>query len=409
MHPEVIAPTIGRTGRPASAAPEESRRIGMLVLTVNGGSSSVKLAAYRSADSPDDEESADGARGGAGPLRAAVEHLPGNPDALQALRAFLRKLEPSAVTAVAHRIVHGGTRFVEPVRIDAGVESALHELSELAPLHNPLALHWVAAAREACGAQVPQIAVFDTAFFARLPRLAAEYALPASAGAALGVRRYGFHGLAHEQLWRRWSERHRERHGRIITLQLGGGCSMAAIERGRPIDTTMGFSPLEGLVMATRSGDVDPAAVAYLSHKLSVSADRVIEMMNHESGLLGVSGLSGDVRVLLAEPSAPAQFAVDLYCYRARKALGALLAALGECEGIVFGGGVGEHLPEIRRRILAPLAWAGIELDAAANEAARGAEARISSARSAIEVLVVPVDEEQVLAAAALAFARQPR
>lgn len=380
----------------------------MLVLTVNGGSSSVKLAAYRNADGPN-EESAGGAPSGAEPVRAAMEHLTGSPEPLAALRAFLHKLEPSDLAAVAHRIVHGGTRFVEPVRIDAGVESALHELSELAPLHNPLALEWVAAARLACGAQVPQIAVFDTAFFARLPRLAAEYALPASAGAALGVRRYGFHGLAHEQLWRRWCELHRERDGRIITLQLGGGCSIAAIDGGRPIDTTMGFSPLEGLVMATRSGDVDPAAVAYLSHKLAASPDRVIEMMNHESGLLGVSGLSGDVRALLTEPGEPAQFAVELYCYRARKAVGAFLAALGGCEGIIFGGGVGEHLPEIRSRILTPLAWAGIDLDPAANAAACGAEACISKARSAIEVLVVPVDEERVLAAAALALAGQRR
>ncbi|HEY2592240.1 MAG TPA: hypothetical protein VGI35_11675, partial [Steroidobacteraceae bacterium] len=247
----------------------------MLVLTVNGGSSSVKLAAYRSADGADTAPRAEA------PVRTAEEHLNGSPDARAALRAFLRKLEPSELTAVAHRIVHGGTRFVEPVRIDADVEAALGELSELAPLHNPLALAWVAAAREACGPHVPQIAVFDTAFFASLPRLAAEYALPTSAGTALGVRRYGFHGLAHEALWRRWCELNPERDhgGRVITLQLGGGCSMAAIARGRPIDTTMGFSPLEGLVMATRSGDVDPAAVAYLEHKLHASADRVIEIM----------------------------------------------------------------------------------------------------------------------------------
>lgn len=370
----------------------------MLVLTVNGGSSSVKLAAYRS----DDPASR-------APVRAAVEHLTGQPDPRETLRAFLRKLEPSEPAAVAHRIVHGGARFIEPVRIDAEVETALHELSELAPLHNPLALAWVDAARETCGAQVPQIAVFDTAFFAGLPRQAAEYALPPSAGAALGVRRYGFHGLAHEALWQRWSELNPDplQRGRIITVQLGSGCSMAAIERGRPLDTTMGFSPLEGLVMATRSGDVDPAAVAYLARKLGVSPEHVIEMMNHESGLLGVSGLSGDVRALLANASESAQFAVQIYCYRARKALGGFLAALGGCEGIVFGGGVGEHVPEIRERILAPLAWLGVELDPAANAAARGAEACISSAGSAIKVQVIPVDEERALAKAALASAQR--
>lgn len=377
----------------------------MLVLTVNGGSSSVKLAAFQSAATD-----ARTARAQA-PACVAAEHLGGSPDPVEALSAFLRKLDRSDLSAVAHRVVHGGTRFVEPVRIDAEVEAALEELSELAPLHNPLALAWIAAARKVCGTQVPQIAVFDTAFFASLPRLAAEYALPAAAGAALGVRRYGFHGLAHEALWRRWCELapERDRGGRIITLQLGGGCSMAAIDAGRPIDTTMGFSPLEGLVMATRSGDVDPAAVAYLARKLRLPADAVIELMNHESGLLGLSGLSGDLRVLLAERSEAAQFAVELYCYRARKTIGAYLAALGGCDGIVFGGGVGEHLPQIRERILAPLSWAGIELEPAANAAACGAEARISAARSAIQVQVVPVDEERALAAAALAGSPQLR
>ena len=370
----------------------------MLVLTVNSGSSSVKLAAYR------DDQSASATA----PVRTAVEHLTGKPDPRATLRAFLRKLEPSGPTAVAHRIVHGGTRFVEPVAIDAGVEAALHELSELAPLHNPLALAWIAAARETCAAHVAQIGVFDTAFFARLPRHAAEYALPSSAGTALGVRRYGFHGIAHEALWRRWCELNPAiaQGGRIITLQLGGGCSVAAIDRGRPVDTTMGFSPLEGLVMATRSGDVDPAAVAYLAHKLGASPERVIEIMNRESGLLGVSGVSSDVRELLAHPSEAAQFALELYCYRARKAIGAFLAALGGCEGIVFGGGVGEHLPQIRERIIAPLAWAGIELDPEANAAARGAEACISGKQSTIKVQVVPVDEERALATAALTVAR---
>ncbi len=363
----------------------------MFVLTVNSGSSSVKLAAYRDA--------------GDGTLsRTAQAHHIGSPDPRETLRAFVPEVRGAAIEAVGHRVVHGGTRFVEPVAVDAGVEAALQELSELAPLHNPVALRWIAAAREICGVRVPQVAVFDTAFFARLPRVAAEYALPSAAGTALGVRRYGFHGLAHEALWRRWCELNpqRDRGARIVTLQLGGGCSMAAIDRGRPIDTTMGFSPLEGLVMATRSGDVDPAAVAFLARKLGFSADRVIELMNHESGLLGVSGSSSDLRVLLGGPSEAAQFAVELYCYRARKSVGACLAALGGCEGIVFGGGVGEHMPEIRERILAPLRWAGVDLDLQANEAARGEEACISSVRSAVKVQVIPVDEEHALATAAL-------
>jgi len=374
----------------------------MLVLTVNSGSSSVKLAAYRSAGRAEP------------PSRVSEEHAGGSPAPRDTLRAFVGRLDTSELVAVGHRVVHGGTRFVEPVQVDEAVEAGLHELSELAPLHNPVALEWIAAAREvsreACGAELPQVAVFDTAFFAHLPRIAAEYALPAAAGAKLGVRRYGFHGLAHEAMWRRWRDRNPQRHRgtRLITLQLGGGCSIAAIDRGRAIDTTMGFSPLEGLVMATRSGDVDPAAVAFLARRLRVSADRVIEIMNEESGLLGVSGVSSDLRVLLHEPSEAAQFAVELYCYRARKAVGAALAALGGCEGIAFGGGVGEHMPEIRERILAPFAWAGVELDKQANDAARGTEASISGPRSAIRVEVIPVDEERAIAEAALRFAAQP-
>jgi acetate kinase len=372
----------------------------MLVLTVNSGSSSVKLAAF------------EGAGGAAGPLSLLREaHHADSPDPREALGAFMRDIDAARVSAVAHRVVHGGTRFVEPVAVDEAVETALRELSELAPLHNPRALAWIGAARELCGEGARQIAAFDTAFFAHLPRVAAEYALPASAGAALGVRRYGFHGLAHEAMWQRWCELNPQRYrgGRIITVQLGGGCSMAAIDRGRPVDTTMGFSPLEGLVMATRSGDVDPAAVAFLAHKLRCDVDRVIDLMNHEAGLLGVSGASSDPRVLLGEASEAAQFAVELYCYRARKALGSYLAVLGGCEGIVFGGGVGEHMPEIRGRILAPLRWVGVELDPQANEAARGPEACISRPGSPIRVQVAPVDEQQALARAAAAVLSRPR
>jgi acetate kinase len=436
----------------------------MLILTVNSGSTSAKLAAFAPADST---LTATGISTGAGTTlartppagmkvaprlsRVRYEHL-SSPEASQwakpatepplepptgrrsdppldprtALAAFLGKLsEP--VAAVAHRVVHGGSDFVRPVAIDDGVEAKLRALSALAPLHNPAALRWIDAARSLCAPHVPQVAVFDTAFFAGLPRLAREYALPPSLGTDLGVRRYGFHGLAHEAMWRRWCELYPERRGggRLITLQLGGGCSIAAIDGGRAVDTSMGFSPLEGLVMATRSGDVDPAAIAYLAGRLHTTADHIVERLNEESGLLGVSGLSSDLRVLAAQSPEPAQplnaaqsskaaqptdaarFAVDLYCYRARKYVGAYLAVLGGCDGIAFGGGVGEHLPDIRERILAPLRWAGIEIDPQANDAARGSEARISASGSPITIQVIPVDEEQTLAHAAFDFAGQ--
>ncbi len=366
----------------------------MLVLTVNSGSTSVKLAAFESAGSPEN-------------LRAVHREQRNGRDLHppEVLREFLRKLDESQLTAVAHRVVHGGTRFGRPVLIDSSVETALRELAELAPLHNPVALQWIAAARSVCPPGVRQVAAFDTAFFANLPRVAAEYAVPKAKGTDLGVRRYGFHGLAHESMWRRWRDLHPHltQGGRIITLQLGGGSSAAAVDRGRALDTSMGFTPLEGLVMATRSGDIDPAAVAYLGGKLHASPERMVEWLNRECGLLGVSGASGDMRQLMTEPrSEAAQFAIELYCYRVAKYVGAYFTVLGGCDGIVFGGGVGEHSAEIRARILTPLAWAGVQLDESANQAARGSEARISRQGSPTEVQVIPSDEDWLLATAAL-------
>ena len=375
----------------------------MIVLTVNTGSTSVKLAAFRPA----------GAAGepGAPPRRLAALHLSaGGLDPAAALRGFLAQLDDRPETVV-HRVVHGGTRFTGPTLLDEDARRALAELSELAPLHNPVALRWIDAAREACGAGVIHVAAFDTAFFATLPRVAAEYALPPELGADLGVRRYGFHGLAHEAMWRRWCELQPQLPGggRLITLQLGGGCSMAALAQGRPQDTSMGFSPLEGLMMATRSGDIDAAIVPYLERRLGVSGERVLEMLNERSGLAGVAGSAADPHALLANGSERARLAVELYCYRARKYLGAYLAVLGGCDGIAFGGGVGEHVPEVRARILSGLEWAGIELDPAVNEAARGSESRVSGARSRVGVWVIPVDEELLMVRAALAVAKLAR
>jgi acetate kinase len=365
----------------------------MTLLTVNSGSTSVKLALYE-------------ALSGSEPRQLATQQRSGS--ALDAA-AVLRALEPqlrSPPQVVAHRIVHGGTRFVQPTRIDEAVLVALEQLSPLAPLHNPAALRWVSAARDLWGTQLPQVAVFDTAWFANLPRVAAEYALPATLGTAHGVRRYGFHGLAHESMWRGWCALRPQlpQGGRLITLQLGGGCSIAAIDRGRPLDTSMGFSPLEGLVMATRSGDLDPAAVPYLERQLGMSGDAIVALLNEQSGLRGVAESEANPAALLADGSAQAQFAVELYCYRIRKYLGAYLAVLGGCDGIVFGGGVGEHVPGVRARALSGLAWTGAVLDPALNDAARGGAARISTAAATIAVHVLVPDEELVLARAAAAM-----
>jgi acetate kinase len=363
----------------------------MLVLTVNAGSTSLRLAAFE-ASGPQPRELARQRYTG-----AALE-------AEKVLGDFAQRFDEAQLSAVAHRIVHGGTRFRGPVAIDDAVQEQIADLGALAPLHNPVALRWIEVARTLFGSAVKQVAVFDTAFFANLPAEAGEYAIPALWRDAFSIRRYGFHGLAHEAMWRGWCQLRPDLDsgGRLITLQLGGGCSVAAIDRGRPIDTSMGFTPLEGLVMTTRSGDVDPSVVPYLADRLGESSERVIERLNRECGLLGVSGTSSDLGSLITDTRPAAQLAVAMFCTRARKYLGAYLALLGGCDGIVFGGGISEHVPEVRARILAGMSWAGIALDPQLNAGAASADSRISARGSAVQVHAIAVDEEEALARAAL-------
>ena len=367
-------------------------RIGMSILTVNAGSSSVRLAAF----APEEAELR---------VRGVERHDLGTGWPAELLAAFVNRHLPARPRLVAHRVVHGGARLTSTRRIDAGVEAEIERIAPLAPLHNPVALAWIRAAREVLGADVPQMVVFDTAFYAQLPAVAATYALPRELSTRHGLRRYGFHGLAHQALWSRWRELRPDvpDGGRVISFQLGAGCSVTAINRGRPLDTSMGFSPLEGLVMATRSGDVDPGLVTFLQRVEGLSAADMERLLNESSGLLGVSGLSGDLRLLLAADDPRARLAVQLYCYRARKYLGAYLAVLGGADAILFGGGVGENAAAVRAGILDGLDWAGIRLDAAANTAAAGREGRISAADSRIEAWVIPVDEARILAQEALA------
>jgi acetate kinase len=368
----------------------------MIVVTVNSGSTSIKLAAF-DATNPDSVVRIEHEQHSGGTL---VPH--------EVMLGFLSKLG-TPPNAIAHRVVHGGTRFKTPVLINPNVLSAIEQLSQLAPLHNPKTLEWIEAARAVASVEVSQVAAFDTSFFSGLPQVAAEYALAPRFGADIGVRRYGFHGLAHHAMWKRWSQLHSDlpQGGRVITLQLGGGCSAAAIDKGRPLDTSMGFSPLEGLAMVTRSGDIDPAVVPYLQERLDKSADEIIEILNRDCGVAGLSGGSTDLGQLAADPAPRSQFAVDLFCYRIRKCLGAYLAVLGGCDGIVFGGGIGEHVPAVRHRILAGMGWAGIKIDAATNEAARGAETRIDTSGT-VAVHVIPVEEELELVQAALAVLSPP-
>jgi len=335
-------------------------------------------------------------------LRWVFEHLSGN-------RAAHPDGDPlGAVQAVGHRVVHGGDRFTESVVITEAVEKELDALIELAPLHNPACLAGIRGARAVLGSTVPMVAVFDTGFHRSLPDVARLYALPLELAERHRIRRYGFHGIAHASLAAGYAA-HTGRpldQVRLITLQLGNGCSITAIERGRSVDTSMGFTPLEGLVMGTRSGDVDPAVVSYLAERERVPASDVEHWLNERSGLLGLSGRTNDMRELLRaaseERDSRAQLAIDLFCYRARKYLGAYLAALGGADAIVFGGGIGEAAPVIRARICDGMAWCGLRLDPGRNDAAVGLEpgraARISADGARPEAYVVAADEETWIA-----------
>lgn len=368
------------------------------VLSVNAGSSSVRLALHR-------------VQATALHAVGAAHHAIHDQDARPAptlLNDFLAAHRDAPVHRVAHRIVHGGPRLAAPCPIDADVEAEIERLATLAPLHHPAALAWVRACRDRFGPEVPQIAVFDTAFHAALPAAAATYALPHALAERHGFRRYGFHGIAHGAMASRWRELRPDLPdgGRLVTLQLGAGCSACAIEHGRSVDTSMGYSPLEGLMMATRCGDIDPALPLALQREAGLAPEELETMLATQCGLLGVSGLSADMRVLLGSEDPRARLAVDMFCHRARKVLGAYLAVLRGADGIVFGGGIGENAAAVRARILDGMQWAGLQLDEPANMACIGREGRISTADSRLQAWVVVVDEARELAQQALSVGR---
>ncbi len=314
--------------------------------------------------------------------------------------------------ATVHRIVHGGERFRATARLGDSQLASLAELGVLAPLHNPPALSVIAAVRARLAA-VPVVGVFDTAYYAELPEAAWRYAVPKRWHDAFGVRRYGFHGTAHRYLCR--TARARVPAGRpssrVISLQLGRGCSVTATLDERALATSMGFTPLEGLVMGTRSGDVDPGALLYVMERGGLSAAQVSRELNAESGLLGLSGRSADMRELLALEhggDAGARLAIEIFCRRARHYVAAYMSELGGVDVIAFGGGIGEHSPQIRRRILRGLEWLGIELNGQANDACVGIDASIGAPNSRAAVEVIRVDEAGVLAGEAAALLRRP-
>jgi acetate kinase len=328
---------------------------------------------------------------------------PSHKEAVALALDAIKALTIGKIDAVGHRVVHGGDRFVAPTLIDDSVILAIEELCELAPLHNPAALEGIKAAREALGPGVPMVAVFDTAFHSNLPDYAYTYALPYEMAQRHKIRRYGFHGTAHEYMLGQYVQIRgvTPAEATVITLQLGNGCSAAAIRRGRSVDTSMGFTPLEGLVMGTRSGDLDPSIVGYLAEKEGVSVPDVEEWLNECSGLLGISGSASDMRSLLAamqKGDKRAVLAIEVFCYRVRKYIGAYVAALGGADAIIFGGGIGENSPHIRAHILDGMEWCGVKLDKERNEATSGKEGEISASDSAIGVYVILVNESLLIA-----------
>jgi acetate kinase len=309
------------------------------------------------------------------------------------------------IEAVGHRIVHGGERFKSSLLIDDEVLEGIEDCFEMAPLHNPPNVKGYRAARELLGGGVKHVAVFDTSFHQTMPQEAFLYGLPYVLYQRHGIRRYGFHGTSHRFVSRRLAAAlgrdPQDPSLRLITCHLGNGCSVAAIRAGRSVDTSMGFTPLEGLVMGSRSGDLDPAILPHVMAKEELGAMELNALLNKHSGLLGVSGLSNDMRALLEAEGAGnerAKAAIELFCYRLKKYVAAYLGVLGGVDGVAFAGGIGENAPSVRERSLRGLECLGLRVDAERNQAARGSEAEISPARSASRVFVIPTNEEILIA-----------
>jgi acetate kinase len=311
----------------------------------------------------------------------------------------------SDIHAIGHRVVHGGERFTASTLVTKEVIEGIEECIELAPLHNPDNLRGIRAAKEIFGAGIPQAAVFDTAFHHSIPDRSYLYAIPYQFYRRYKVRRYGFHGTSHRYVayrYRRLREIPKD-HVNIITLHLGNGCSAAAIRCGGSVDTSMGMTPLEGLVMGTRAGDIDPAIIEFLMVKEGFTIEQVDTILNKQSGLLGISGLTNDMRELLAEAEENddrrSRLAIEIFVKRIRQYIGAYLAELNGADAIVFAGGIGENSAEIRRRICEGMEWFGLKLDPARNEQLiGGAEGAISTDDSRLHAYVIPTDEELLIA-----------
>jgi len=411
-------------------ARRESVDMSQKVLVLNCGSSSIKYQLYAM---PEGIVLAKGLVERIGEEIGSFKHIDNNGEYSEQLkitdhRAGLNKLvqrltdtsvceppitNPQEIFSVGHRVVHGGETFTGSVVVTPEVERAIEAYYDLAPLHNPPNLTGIRAAREMFPG-VPQVACFDTAFHTTLPEAAYRYALPEEIYQKYRVRRYGFHGASHRYVARRAAEilKKHKYAVNVITCHLGKGCSMAAVKEGHSIDTSMGITPLEGLVMGTRSGDIDPAIIFYLAEKPEFkNLGAINNLLNKKSGLLGLSGLSNDVRTLVKaanEGNKRAMLALDIFAYRIRKYIGAYAAILPKLDAVIFTGGIGENAAFVRAKVIAGLEGnLGIELDPEKNtKAVGGAEADVAAATSRVHVLVVPTNEEKAIAADAYELAR---
>jgi acetate kinase len=397
----------------------------MKILVFNCGSSSIKYKLYEmpaatvissgSVQRIGEEMSDAVQKTGSKEIRVS-KRIASHAEGMTAMSAMLTDPEKGAVRSMSeikacgHRVVHGGEKFTGSVRIDPKLITIIEEYSELAPLHNPPNLVGIREAQKMFG-DIPQVACFDTAFHTTMPEVAYLYALPYEMYEKLKIRKYGFHGTSHRYVARRAAEMlHKGKYEvNLITCHLGNGCSIAAVKNGLSVDTSMGLTPLEGLVMGTRTGDIDPAIIFHCVRK-GYTTEQLDTIFNKKAGLLGISEISNDVRNLeekAASGSKRAQLALDIFAYRIKKYIGSYLAVLDGCDGIVFAGGVGENGALMRKRILGGMEYLGIKLDDRKNERAVGREAEIQSDDSKVRVFVIPTDEETAIAKDTFAIATE--
>ena len=380
------------------------------ILTINAGSSSIKFALFELNGGLSETATVSGqidgigaearlvARDPAGKHEVAL-HLAGGQEAQHqaSLNFLLKWLQETQkgwnLAAVGHRVVHGGELFSAPIAVDREIVHKLERFINLAPLHQPHNLNGIKAIAQLLPA-VPQVACFDTAFHRTNPPVAQAFAIPRALSAE-GIKRYGFHGLSYEYIARVLPGHTPRANGRVIVAHLGNGSSMCAMLERRSLASTMGFTAIDGLMMGTRTGAIDPGVLLYLMDNKGMGSPELTRMLYKESGLLGVSGISQDMRTLLASSAPEAEEAIDLYCFRIVRELGSLAAAVGGLDVLVFTGGIGEHAAEIRRRVCTRLAWLGATLDDAANAADR---LRISTSESGVDLLVIPTNEEWMIA-----------